>query len=133
MLLSLEEDESGDGLEKQIASYMTVVAATPPERIGPYRIVSQIGQGGMGTVYLAERDDEQYRRVVAIKVIHSFAAMRSELLLRFRVERQILAGLPHPNIAPMAHGGITQECLPYLLMEYVKGGRDHEYFRPAAV
>jgi tetratricopeptide (TPR) repeat protein len=127
MLLSLEEDEGGNGLEKQIASYMTVVAATAPERIGPYRIVSQIGQGGMGSVYLAERDDEQYRRVVAIKIIHSFAAMRSELLLRFRVERQILAGLQHPNIAQMLDGGITQDGIPYLVMEYVKGVRIDEY------
>ncbi|HKD77210.1 MAG TPA: serine/threonine-protein kinase, partial [Ktedonobacterales bacterium] len=127
MLLSLEEDEGGDGLEKQIVSYLTVVAATPPERIGPYRIVSQIGQGGMGAVYLAERDDEQYRRVVAIKIIHSFAALRSELLLRFRVERQILAGLQHPNIAQMLDGGITQDGIPYIVMEYVKGVKIDEY------
>ena len=125
LLLSLEE--GGDGLEKQVASYLTAVVATPPERIGPYRIVSQIGQGGMGAVYLAERDDEQYRRVVAIKIIHSFAALRSELLLRFRVERQILAGLQHPNIAQMLDGGITQDSIPYLVMEYVKGVKIDEY------
>src|SRR5215470_14862981 len=133
MLLSLEEDKGGDGLEKQIASYMTVVAATPPERVGPYRIVSQIGQGGMGSVYLAERDDEQYRREVAIKIVHSFAALRSELQLRFRVERQILAGLQHPNIAQMLDGGITQDGIPYLVMEYVKGIRIDEYCRRQAL
>lgn len=125
LLLSLEE--GGDGLEKQIASYLTVAVTTPPERIGPYRIVSQIGQGGMGAVYLAERDDENYRRVVAIKIIHSFAALRSELLLRFRVERQILAGLQHPNIAQMLDGGITQDGIPYIAMEYVKGVKIDEY------
>jgi len=125
LLLSLEE--GGDGLEKQIASYMTVVAGKPPEHIGPYRIVSQIGQGGMGAVYLAERADEQYRREVAIKVIHSFAALHSELLRRFRVERQILAGLQHPNIAQMLDGGITQDGIPYIVMEYVKGIKIDEY------
>lgn len=124
LLLSLEEN--GDGLETQIASYMTVAAA-PPERIGPYRIVSQIGQGGMGAVYLAERADEQYRREVAIKIIHSFAALHSKLLRRFRVERQILAGLQHPNIAQMLDGGVSQDGIPYLVMEYVKGVKIDEY------
>lgn len=97
LLLSLEEENRL--LEQHIASHVSVGAATQPERIGPYRIISQIGRGGMGTVYLAERADEQYRRQVAIKIIHSFAALHSELLLRFRVERQILADLQHPNIA----------------------------------
>ena len=125
LLLSLEEN--GDGLETQIASYLTMVAATPPERVGPYRILSQIGQGGMGAVYLAERADEQYRREVAIKIIHSFAALSSQLLLRFRLERQILAGLQHPNIAQMLDGGITQDGIPYIVMEYVKGVRIDKY------
>lgn len=124
LLFSL--DEGSDGLDTQIASYVTMAAA-PPERVGPYRILSQIGQGGMGAVYLAARDDEQYRREVAIKIIHSFAALRSKLLLRFRIERQIMAGLQHPNIAQMLDGGITQDGIPYIVMEYVKGVRIDEY------
>jgi eukaryotic-like serine/threonine-protein kinase len=131
LLLALEE--GSEGLETQIASYMTMVPATPPERIGPYRIVSQIGQGGMGAVYLAERADEEYRREVAIKIIHSFAAPHSKLLLRFRVERQILAGLQHPNIAQMLDGGVTQDGIPYLVMEYVKGVKIDEYCKQRAL
>ena len=126
--LLLSVDQESGLLEKQVASYATAVAtAPPPERIGPYRIVSEIGHGGMGAVYLAERADEQYQRQVAIKIIRSFASPPRELLLRFRVERQILAGLQHPNIAQMLDGGVTEDGIPYLVMEYVKGVRIDEY------
>ena len=102
--LLLAVDQESGLLEKQVASYATAVATAPPERIGPYRVVSEVGHGGMGTVYLAERADEQYQRQVAIKIIRSFSSPPRELLLRFRVERQILAGLQHPNIAQMLDG-----------------------------
>lgn len=99
--------------------------ARPPEeparaRIGPYDVVREIGNGGMGTVYLAIRADEQFKKRVAIKVVRR--GMDTEAVLRrFRQERQILAGLEHPNIARLLDGGNTEDGLPYLVMEYVEG------------
>lgn len=99
--------------------------ARPPEeparaRIGPYDVVREIGNGGMGTVYLALRADEQFKKRVAIKVVRR--GMDTEAVLRrFRQERQILAGLEHPNIARLLDGGNTEDGLPYLVMEYVEG------------
>ncbi len=89
-------------------------------RIGPYRVERRLGQGGMGTVYLAVRDDQEYSQQVAIKVFSS-STDRADLLRRFRSERQILARLEHPNIARLLDGGTTAEGLPYLVMEYVDG------------
>ena len=88
-------------------------------RIGPYRILREIGRGGMGTVYLAERDD-QFRRQVALKLVKR-GMDTEEVLLRFRYERQILAALEHPNIARLYDGGMAEDGLPYLVMEYVEG------------
>ncbi len=67
-------------------------------RVGPYRLKKLIGQGGMGEVYLAERDDEQYRQEVALKLVRP-GFHTAEIVTRFRTERQILARLVHPNIA----------------------------------
>lgn len=88
--------------------------------IGPYRVVRAIGEGGMGAVYLAERDDGQFRQQVAIKVLRS-SLPGPELMARFRHERQILAGLRHPNIASLLDGGASDTGMPYLVMEYVQG------------
>ena len=94
--------------------------ASPGDRIGPYRIIEEIGRGGMGVVYRATRDDESFTQQVAIKLIDPF--MRSdEILKRFRAERQILAMLEHPNIARLIDGGTAQDGSPYLVMEYVSG------------
>jgi serine/threonine protein kinase/Tfp pilus assembly protein PilF len=90
-------------------------------RIGAYRILRTLGQGGMGTVYLGARDDDQYNRIVAIKVLRAGLAHRPELQLLFRGERQILADFDHPNIARMLDGGITAAGSPYLVMEYIDG------------
>lgn len=88
--------------------------------IGPYRVLRALGRGGMGAVYLAERADGQYRRVVAVKVIRS--EIDSEVLhQRFLTERQILASLSHPNIASLLDGGVTDDGRPYLVMEFVEG------------
>jgi eukaryotic-like serine/threonine-protein kinase len=89
-------------------------------RIGPYRIIGEAGHGGMGTVYLAERD-EPYRQRVALKVARGALALDEHLLRRFGEERQILAGLQHAHIAQLLDGGLTQEGLPWLAMEYVEG------------
>ena len=89
-------------------------------RIGAYRIVGVLGTGGMGDVFEAVRDDDQYQAEVAIKLLR--ADMRSTLTeQRFRTERQILAGLDHRNIARLLDGGTTPEGTPYLVMELVKG------------
>ena len=104
--------------------FLETPAGPPPEapraRIGPYDVVREIGHGGMGTVYLAMRADEQFRKRVAIKVVRR--GMDTEAVLRrFRQERQILAGLDHPNIARLLDGGNTEDGLPYLVMEHVEG------------
>jgi eukaryotic-like serine/threonine-protein kinase len=88
--------------------------------IGPYRILRQLGRGGMGVVYLAERADGQFRRRVALKLVESRDA-DDPIYQRFLAERQILAGLDHPNIARLLDGGITNDGRPYLVMEYVEG------------
>ncbi|MGA2539143.1 MAG: serine/threonine-protein kinase, partial [Terracidiphilus sp.] len=90
-------------------------------RLGAYRLIRTLGQGGMGTVYLGERDDDQYHRIVAIKVLRSGLSHRPELQLLFRTERQILADFDHTNIARMLDGGIAPDGSPYLVMEYVDG------------
>ncbi|MDA8019789.1 MAG: serine/threonine-protein kinase [Thermoanaerobaculia bacterium] len=89
-------------------------------RVGAYRLTELIGEGGMGEVYRAERDDGQYSQTVAVKLIRAGLAT-TELRRRFRSERQILARLEHPNIARLADGGMTTEGSPYLVMEYVEG------------
>ncbi|MEO1034928.1 MAG: tetratricopeptide repeat protein [Pseudomonadota bacterium] len=88
--------------------------------IGPYRLVELISEGGMGRVYLAERDDEQFQQKVAIKVLGT--SLPSKLLVdRFRAERQMLANLNHPCVAKLLDGGETDDGLPYLVMEFVEG------------
>ena len=94
----------------------------PPgtRRVGPYVLHEKIGQGGMGRVYRAVRSDEAYRRQVALKIVNR--GMNTEFILRrFRNERQILAGLDHPNIARLHDGGTTGDGLPYFAMEYIEG------------
>ena len=89
-------------------------------RIGPYRLLRMLGQGGMGEVWLAERADAAYSKKVAIKFIATFLGNR-EAVAWFRRERQALATLEHPNIARLLDGGETDDGRPYLVMEYVDG------------
>src|SRR5687768_14441306 len=89
-------------------------------RIGPYRILRELGHGGMGTVYLAARADEQFHKRVALKVIRS-GADSEEVVRHFKRERQILASLDHPNVARLLDGGTTDDGLPYFVMEYIEG------------
>lgn len=91
-----------------------------PARIGRYRVLQPLGEGGTSRVYLARRDDDVYLQQVAVKVLRRTRLDR-ELLRRFEVERQVLAGLEHPNIARILDGGQTELGLPYLVMEYVQG------------
>jgi tRNA A-37 threonylcarbamoyl transferase component Bud32 len=89
-------------------------------RIGPFRLIKMIGEGGMGAVYLAQRDDSQFTQRVAIKIL-SRAIGSSEAVARFRDERQILAALDHRNIVRLLDGGSTDDDLPYLVMEHIEG------------
>ena len=91
-----------------------------PERIGAYRIVRVLGRGGMGQVYLAERETADFRQQVALKVMRR-GMDTDDLIARFRTERQILATLSHPNIARVFDVGATEQGLPYFVMEYVDG------------
>ena len=90
------------------------------KRLGAYRIVQEIGRGGMGSVFLAFRADDEYQKRVAIKLIRK-GIDNDFLIRRFRNERQILATLDHPNVASLLDGGTTDEGLPYFVMEYVEG------------
>ncbi len=91
------------------------------DKVGPYRILRELGTGGMGTVYLALRDDLDFEQQVAIKIGHQYASNRDFLQRRLRTERAILARLEHPNIARLLDGGTTQNGLPFFVMEYVPG------------
>jgi eukaryotic-like serine/threonine-protein kinase len=90
-------------------------------RIGPYRILREIGRGGMGAVYLAERDDDQFRKRVAVKLLPAWSATDEHRVRRFIEERQILAALEHSDIARLLDGGVTVDGLPWFAMEYVEG------------
>lgn len=125
MLLAHQVDTGSDVMEECAADAarlrLDAAAATKiGTRIGAYKVVSEIGHGGMGTVYLAERDDEHYHQQVAIKLINP--GLGGEIIRRrFRNEMQILADLNHPNIARLFDGGETAGGVPYLVMEYVNG------------
>jgi tetratricopeptide (TPR) repeat protein len=105
------------------------IAQPPGKRIGAYEVIRVLGKGGMGTVYLARRADQSYQQEVAIKLMHPGFGPTQRMLLRFSAERQILANLNHPNISLLLDGGLTEEGLPYLVMEYVNGVRIDEYCR----
>ncbi|MDX2032356.1 MAG: protein kinase [Blastocatellia bacterium] len=91
-----------------------------PEQIDAYRILREIGRGGMGTVYLAERADGEFHKQVAIKLATPGSASQ-EILRRFYEERRILASLDHPGIARLLDGGTTEDGVPFFVMEHVAG------------
>ena len=95
-------------------------------RVGPYQFERRIGRGGMGAVWLATRHDREYQKQVAIKMVKR-GMDSQEILRRFRIERQVLANLDHPNIARLIDGGSTPDGLPYLVMEYVEGTPIDQY------
>jgi len=90
------------------------------QRIGNYRLVRVLGTGGMGSVYLAERADDQFEHQVAVKVLQA-GRIDPHSVQRIRSERQLLASLNHPNIARLLDGGETGDGIPYLVMEYIEG------------
>src|SRR5258706_6614658 len=85
-----------------------------------YRVLGEMGQGEMGTVYLAARADDAFQKLVAIKIIRR-GLDTDDIIQRFRSERQILATLDHPNIARLLDGGSTDDGLPYFVMEHIEG------------
>lgn len=97
-----------------------VSTETPPDRIGDWRIIREIGRGGMGVVYLAQRADRDFDQHVALKVVRR-GLDSEQIVSRFRRERQILARFRHPAIAALVDGGIGSDGRPYFAMEYVDG------------
>ena len=89
-------------------------------RLGGYTLIREIGRGGMGSVYLAERSDEMFHRRAAVKLILPPAGSAG-IIARFQQEREILASLDHPNIAKLLDAGVTEEGWPYFVMEFVDG------------
>ena len=101
-------------------------AAELVPRIGPYRLVRELGHGGMGVVYLASQE-KPFQRQVAIKVVQHQALQHPEAIERFERERQVLASFKHPHIAHLYDGGTAPDGRPYLVMEYVEGELITEY------
>jgi hypothetical protein len=92
----------------------------PKHPFGPYRATRLLGRGGMGAVFVAERSDDQFQMEVALKALAG-APLRAESRARFLSERQILAGLHHPNIAQLLDGGVSDDGTPFFVMELVEG------------
>ncbi|HEV7485474.1 MAG TPA: protein kinase [Thermoanaerobaculia bacterium] len=126
----IEQHDASEGFLEQSVWDLVDTADAKWEHvlIGPYRVVRQLGHGGMGTVFLAVREDAEFEQRVAIKLVRRGAGGES-LLQRFRQERQILAALEHPNIARLLDGGTTSGGVPYLVMEYVEGTPIDDYCR----
>ncbi|MCA1612903.1 MAG: protein kinase, partial [Acidobacteria bacterium] len=143
--LVAQHDEAGDFIENPAVAISGLVggdgdplatnpsadgifAANPAigQRVGSYRLIGELGRGGMGAVYLAERADSAFRLRAAVKLIKR--GMDTDFILRrFRNERQILASLDHPHIARLLDGGTTEDGLPYFVMEYIDGLPLFEY------
>ena len=108
---------------QQAGDFLSQPASAPTDdlsgqRIGPYRVIGEAGRGGMGQVYRAVRDDDAFRKTVAIKVV---GAASERVQRRLEAEMRILARLQHPNVATILDGGKTDDGLPYLVMDFVEG------------
>ncbi|MDO8863112.1 serine/threonine-protein kinase [Haliea sp. E1-2-M8] len=110
-------------VEHSALDMLTQASMAEGDAAGAYRILEKIGQGGMGTVYLAARADDEYQQRVAVKVINRLAGDNADIQRRFQDERQILANLQHPNIVRLLDGGSLADGSPFLVMEYVHGER----------
>jgi eukaryotic-like serine/threonine-protein kinase len=119
-LLRERTDSFEDCAQNAAATFWQEGPPRGGERVGAYVIVRELGRGGMGTVFLAERADGQFEKQVAIKILNR-GADTAEILRRFREERQILARLDHPNIARLLDAGTTDDGLPYFIMDYIVG------------
>ena len=128
LALVAAHEDAESFLERPIAEYAAplveehAVGEVPDDqqRVGPYRLLSRIARGGMGTVYLAARADEHFEKKVAVKLIRR-GMDTDDVLRRFVSERQILARLEHPHIARLLDGGLADDGRPFFVMEYVEG------------
>lgn len=125
--------DAGTGNTRMSISIGTALASAvnrppaPGDTLGIWRIEREIGQGGMGSVFLAERDDGHFRQRAAVKFLRGLP--RAESLALFTRERQLLATLTHPNIGRLLDGGATLQGRPYLVMEYIEGSHIDEHCR----
>ncbi len=116
---SAQHEFIGDAI-RNAALAMAPQSVQAGARLDEYRLVRELGRGGMGAVWLAERADGAYNALVAVKLVQGGFA-NPEVERRFRIERQILADLTHASIARLVDGGATPDGTPYLVMEYVDG------------
>jgi len=123
-------DSAADFIESPAVAHVPDIFDEDPvgQQIGNYKIIRELGRGGMGGVFLAARADTEFDQLAAIKLIKR-GMDTDEILRRFRQERQILATLEHPNIARLLDGGTTADGLPFLVMEYVEGVPVTQYCR----
>lgn len=132
LLIAHDESEGflATSAESFAAPYLERAAASisdkPGAVVGRYRLVEEIGRGGMGTVWVATRADGQFEHRVALKLVKR-GMDTEEIIARFRRERQILATLAHPNIARLLDGGVGEDGRPYFVMEYIVGRPVTEY------
>ena len=125
--LLASHEQAGDFLvEPVLVDAEAVGESLSGRRIGAYQLLKEIGAGGIGLVYLAIRADDEYRKLVAVKLIKLGMDTRA-IVRRFRHERQMLADLEHANIARLIDGGTTDDGRPYFVMEYVEGVPLDEY------
>ena len=122
LLDAYQRSEADPGVIGRFETSLDALAAPPVagRHVGPYRVSAEIGRGGMGVVWLADRADGQFEQRVAIKLIKR-GMDTAQILDRFRIERQILASLDHPHIARLIDGGTTDDGLPYFVMEHIEG------------
>ena len=122
----LRADESGESfLPEQPKATVGAITEKPGDRIGRYKLLEQIGEGGCGVVYMAEQE-EPVRRRVALKVLKLGMDTKS-VIARFEAERQALALMDHPNIAKVHDAGATETGRPYFVMELVRGIKITDY------
>jgi serine/threonine protein kinase len=127
--------KSGEKITRAVEDEAQALFGLSPiigSRLGSYRVIREIGRGGMGAVYLATRDDDQFQKKVAIKLVKR-GMDTSEVLRRFQHERQILAGLDHAYIAHLIDAGTAPDSRPFFVMEYVEGQTIDVYCRDHAL
>jgi serine/threonine protein kinase len=113
-------DKGDDTFLNPVIEGVAITDRLEGRQLGPYRILHRLGQGGMGAVYMAERADDQFRRRVAVKLVRP-GYDDGHLMRRFSNERQLLAVLDHPNIVKLLDAGLTEDGIPYFVMDYVEG------------
>ena len=117
--LLAHHDDAGSSALMEATTAVRPTKPAPPRRIGPYRLLQKLGEGGMGEVYEAEQEAPVKRRV-AIKLV-KWGMSGEEVLARFDSERQALALMSHPNIARVYDAGATEDGRPFFAMEHVPG------------